>query len=52
MQKTLRKPAVTLPEVLKGGKVVLRNILTDIRAVESALTGRINNDTILLRSVK
>jgi len=52
VQKTLRKPAVTLPEVLKGGKVVLRNILTDIRAVESALTGRINNDTILLRSVK
>jgi hypothetical protein len=31
---------------------VLRNILTDIRAVESGLTGRINNDTILLRSVK
>ena len=52
VQKTLRKPAVTLPEVLKAGKVALRNVLTDIRAVESALTGRINNDTILLRSVK
>ena len=52
VSKTLRKPAVTLPEVLKGGKVALRNILTNIRAAEKVLTGRINNDTILLRTVK
>jgi len=52
VSKKLRKPSVTIPEVLKGGKVALRNILNDIRAVESALTGRINNDTILLRTVK
>jgi hypothetical protein len=52
IQKTLRKPAVTLPEVLKGGKVALRNVLTDIRAAEGVLTGRINNDTILLRTIK
>ncbi len=52
ISKTLRKPAVTLPEVLKGGKVALRNILNDIRAAETQLTGRINNDTILLRTVK
>ena len=52
ISKTLRKPAVTLPEVLKGGKVALRNILTDIRAAEKVLTGRINTDTILLRTVK
>jgi hypothetical protein len=52
IQKTLRKPAVTLPEVLKGGKVALRNVLTEIRAAEGALTGRINNDTILLRTLK
>ncbi len=52
LQKKLRKPDVTLPEVLKGGKVFLRNILTDIRAVESILTGRINVDTILLRTIK
>ena len=51
-QKTLRKPAVTLPEVLKGGKVALRNVLTEIRAAEGVLTGRINNDTILLRTIK
>ena len=52
IQKTLRKPAVTLPEVLKGGKVALRNVLTNIRAAEKVLTGRINADTILLRTVK
>jgi hypothetical protein len=50
--KTLRKPGVTIPEVLKAGKVALRNVLNDIRAVESALTGRINADTILLRTIK
>jgi len=52
VSKTLRKPAVTLPEVLKGGKVALRNVLNDIRAAEKVLTGRINTDTILLRTVK
>jgi len=52
VSKTLRKPAVTLPEVLKAGKVALRNVLTDIRAAEKVLTGRINADTILLRTVK
>jgi hypothetical protein len=52
IQKSLRKPGVTLPEVLKGGKVALRNVLTEIRAAEGVLTGRINNDTILLRTIK
>lgn len=51
-QKTLRKPDVTIPEVLKGGKVALRNVLNDIRAAEKVLTGRINADTILLRTIK
>jgi hypothetical protein len=51
VQKKLRKPEVTLPEVLKGGKVYLRNALDNIRAVESALTGRINEDTILVRAI-
>jgi ribosome-associated translation inhibitor RaiA len=52
IQKTLRKPKDILPKLLSGGKVALRNILGDIRAVESSLTGRINSDTILLRIVK
>jgi hypothetical protein len=52
VHKKLRKPEVSLPEVLKAGKVLLRNYIDSIRAVESALTGRLNADTILLRSLK
>jgi hypothetical protein len=51
VQKKLRKPEVTLPEVLNGGKVYLRSAMDNIRAVESALTGRINDDTILVRAI-
>jgi hypothetical protein len=51
-QKKLRKPEVTLSEVLKGGKVYLRNALDEIKAVASPLNGRLNMDTILLRIVK
>lgn len=52
VQKTLRKPAETLPEIMKAGKVALRHILVQVRAAEKTLTGRINTDTILLRTVK
>ena len=52
VHKKLRKPEVSLPEVMKAGKVLLRNYMDSIRAVESALTGRLNADTILLRSLK
>lgn len=52
VHKTLRKPAEILPEVLKGGKVFLRNVISNIRAVESGLTGRLNGDIILLRTIK
>lgn len=52
IQKTLRKPESVLPEILKGGKIYLRTALDSIKAVESTLTGRFNNDTILLRIVK
>ena len=52
IQKKLRKPEVSLPEVLKAGKVTLRNYLDGIRAVEGLLNGRLNADTILLRVMK
>jgi hypothetical protein len=52
IQKRLRKPEVTLPEVLKGGKVALRNLLDGVKAVESPLTGRVNGDIILVRILK
>lgn len=49
ISKTLRKPDKTLPELMSAGKVLLRNLMTSIKAKESKLTGRINSDTILLR---
>ena len=52
VHKTVRKPEALIPEVLKGGKVFLRNVVAEIRAKESCLTGRINCDIILLRSLK
>lgn len=47
--KTLRKPEQILPEIIKGGKVYLRNVMGSIKAVEKCLTGRLNSDTILLK---
>lgn len=52
VQKKLRKPEVTIPEVLTGGKVFMRNVMDNIRAVQSVLNGRINKDTILLKIMK
>lgn len=52
IQKTIRKPDIILPELLKAGKVALRKLLGNINAVEQVLTGRINSDTILLRIIK
>lgn len=52
VMKTLRKPEQTLPEVMKGGKVFLRNVIDNIKAVASPMSGRINGDTILLKVVK
>lgn len=52
VQKKLRKPEVSVPEVMNAGKVMLRNFIDGIRAVESPLTGRLNEDVVLLRVVK
>lgn len=50
--KNVRKPAVIIPEVLNGGKVFLRNVLSDIRAKEIKMNGRINKDTLVLKVIK
>ena len=47
--KTLRKPDEVIPQVIKGGKVYLRNVLSELTTKESLLNGRINTDTILLK---
>lgn len=50
--KRLRKPEKTLPEVIKSGKIKLRKVMEDLTTMQMNLTGRINDDTILLRVEK
>jgi hypothetical protein len=52
VQKKVRKPEKALAEVLGANKVSLRKVMDGINAKASPLNGRINADTILLRSVK
>lgn len=49
--KTLRKPETILPDVVKGGKVFLRNVMDSIKSKEKNLTGRLNCDTILVKII-
>jgi hypothetical protein len=49
VSKTARKPQDVLTNVLKGGKIILKNLLSNLTTKESILNGRINKDTILLR---
>jgi hypothetical protein len=49
VNKTIRKPEEKLKEFAKAGKVQLRKFLTEIKAVESRMNGRINADILLLK---
>lgn len=50
--KKLRNPDIILPQVLQGGKLVLRKLLITVKSKEKSLNGRINSDTILLRTIR
>lgn len=52
IQKTIRKPEQQLKDFMKSGKVKLRKFLSDIRAVDYKLNGRINNDVVILKIFK
>lgn len=52
LTKSLRKPELIIPALLGAGKIALRSFIEDIKTNQSAPTGRINIDTILLRVVK
>ena len=49
VQKTLRKPVDQLKEFKAAGKVVLRKFLDEIKATDTKMNGRINEETILLK---
>ena len=50
VQKTLRKPAETLKELLAGGKPAARKTFKDIKATETKFNGRGNENLIILKS--
>lgn len=49
VQKTLRKPKPQLKEFMNAGKVKLRKFLDEIKAVDTKLNGRINNNIVILK---
>jgi hypothetical protein len=49
VQKTLRKPDVQLKEFMSASKVELRKWLDNIKSTDIRLSGRINQDTVLLK---
>lgn len=49
VQKTLRKPVDQLKEFKAAGKVALRKFLDDIKATDTKMNGRFNEETILLK---
>lgn len=52
IQKIVRKPETVLPDVLKAGKIALKNIMSNVTSKDSPLTGRLSEDIILLRAIK
>lgn len=52
VDKTLRKPEEILKEFKSAGKVKLRKFLEDINSKEKPMSGRINKDIILLKTIR
>lgn len=52
IQKTLRKPKEQLKQFMGSGKVKLRTFLSDIKAVDTKLNGRMNDNIVILKVVK
>jgi uncharacterized protein (DUF433 family) len=50
VQKTLRKPAEQLKELLTGGKPAARKVFKDIKSTETKFNGRGNENLIILKS--
>jgi len=50
--KKLRKPEEQIKKLMDGGKIVLRKYMDDIKCKPKEATGRINNETVLLRIIK
>jgi hypothetical protein len=50
--KTLRKPTEQLNKLKDGGKIILRKFMDEIKCKSKVVTGRINNECVLVRVIK
>lgn len=50
--KKLRKPTEQLKKLIDGGKIILRKYMDEVKCKPKEATGRINNETVLLRIIK
>lgn len=50
--KTLRKPEVSLPSVLNDSKNTLKKNINDLKSKSKPAKGRLNNDVIILRTIR
>jgi hypothetical protein len=50
--KRLRKPQEVIPMVKSGGKTTLRHLMDKIKTKPIKATGRVNSDTLILRTVR
>lgn len=49
--KKLRKPEEVLPQVLSGGKVVLKHLFDSLTTKDAKVAGRVNRETLLVRVI-
>lgn len=50
--KKVRKPDGVIPKVLSGGKVSLRNLLSELNTKPLEPKGRLGSDTVILRTIR
>lgn len=50
--KSVRKPDITLNELLKAGKISLRKFMETLKTNETVPSGRFNDQTLILRVIK
>jgi len=50
--KKLRKPEDVLPFILNGGKAAIKKTMENIKCKAKSANGRLNSDTIILRTIK
>jgi hypothetical protein len=51
-QKTLRNPKEIIEKVLGGGKLILRKLISELPQRDHPVTGRINDECIILRAIR